>query len=214
MKASVVRSAAVGCLAGLGSVTSGCGPSGGEPTSCATEDQPVLLNEDVQGVRVGDIVEPYAGTYSGTLSYSDGESTGLAISVPLNSDEACHLSNVWQCRAKEVYCYSTTHVTTEDGVFSHDVMATLHDYIPDAVAAVVYDSVLSYSALAPAEWGETLTARLPIDVSRYDSPSLHFELDWPAQESPRSGKLVFSGYVRDTDLLDEVVVASLEFETD
>jgi len=209
MRSRHVGIASFCCVASLW--MTGCEVGDSEP--CYSNDQPVALDRVVHGALIDDIVGPYFGSYSGTLSYSDGESTEVTLSVPSREGEPCYLANVWQCRAKEVYCHTTTRITTEDGVFAHDNSATLSVDFPDVPSS---DSlpILGGFVLGPDQWGEALTERLPLDLTRYEATSLHFELDWRLDEPPRGGEVIFRGTLTGTDLRDEIVVASLAFEHD
>jgi hypothetical protein len=198
--------AALGALALL---LAGCDP---EPsTACHHEGDEVLPDDLVAGTRVGDLLEPFFGEYQGTLTWETGDQTALTLAVPYEADAPYQLGNVWQCDAREVYYYSRTHITTDDGAFDNEVSMSLGRRLPNSFGDL--NTVASFSAISDFEWQPSLGAKLGVNLERYSSSYLLFELDWPVTaRAPTGGLLRLRGTLAlDSKIQDTVQVATLSF---
>lgn len=207
-----------GALACLVVWVNACGPAPPEETPvgvCATEGAQHMPDEVIQGFRLGDILEPYFGDYSGTLKYGDGETTPFLLKVLPRPSEPYRLSNVYQCSARNLYAYVDTRFVTADGVFDHTIASSLNDKFPDAPSGALPWRVLSFTGFTTGLWGPALTARLPIDLTLYQTVEpayLLIDLNWSSGSTPESGLITFAGKLQNSGLRNEITVATLTFD--
>jgi hypothetical protein len=71
--------------------------------------------------------------------------------------------------------------------------------------------VLSFNGLSDWQWGDALEARVPVDMSRYESSYLHFTIDFPPGGAPETGVVLFRGTLNGTKLADQIAVATIAF---
>jgi hypothetical protein len=200
-------------LLALGLALAGCGPSQ-EGAVCRHEGEEVYPDESVESAtRVGDLLEPYFGRQQGTLSWATGSSTRVTFDFPYEAGAPYRLSNIYECEARNVGYQSNSHVTTEDGSFDDEIVAGFHVKFPAAPHGAEQETVIYLSALADWQWSSTLPERLGIDLERYESASVHFELDWPPETpAPSGGRLLFYGTLAlDSRTQDTVQVGTLSF---
>ncbi len=205
MSAGRRTKAALGVLALLW----GCGP---EPDAvCYHEGDEVLPDERVAGTRVGDLLEPYFGEFPATLRWEAGGETALSLAVRYEADAPYKLSNVWQCEARNVYYSSATHVTTDDGAFDNDVFISLDRRLPNS--GEDRETVASFSAISDFQFQPGLASRLGVDLERYSSSYVLFELDWPVTApAPTGGLLRLRGTLAlNSKTQDLIQVATLSF---
>lgn len=181
-------------------------------TACRHEGEEVLPDERVAGTRVGDLLEPFFGEFQGTLRWETGEQTGLTFAVPYEEGAPYKLSNVWECDARQVHYHSRTHITTDDGAFDSDVFMSVGRKLPNG--GEDRDTITSFSAFSDFQWQPSLGAKLGVNLERYSSSYLLFELDWPVTETaPRAGLIRLRGTLAvDPEIRDTIQVATLTFE--
>lgn len=202
-------------LLALGLALAGCGPTPSDDNAvCHREGEEVYPDESVAGAaRVGDLLEPYFGSQQGTLSWATGSTTRITFDFPYQAGAPYQLSNINRCEARVVYYYSDSHVTTDDGAFDDEITAGFSVTFRDLPRAGVPETVISFSGFVDWQWGSTLPERLGIDLERYESAFVLFELDWPpSAPAPSGGRLTFHGTLAlDSMTRDTIQVATLSF---
>jgi hypothetical protein len=186
----------------------GCGPEA--ESICSREGEEIFPDEELNGQRVGDWLESYFGEYEGTLSWAAGGETKLTLTVPYEPGTPYTLANVWRCEARHIHYDTHAHVASLDGAFDTDVNFALHRRMSLASGA---DLVTSFSGITDWQWQPALEAKLGVDLERYSSSYVHFELDWPATSAaPTGGILRLRGTLAlDPKIQDTIQVATLAF---
>ena len=196
-------------LGALALSLSGCGPDSSEV--CRHQNDEVSPDERVDGARVGDLLEPYFGEYPGTLGWSAGSDTAFSLVVRYEAGEPYVLGNISQCQARDVFYDSSAHVATADGAFDNDVNLSLHRKLPNGGRGP--ETVASFSAIPELLWQPELGSHLGVDLHRYSSSHLEFELNWPPTAAgPRDGLLLLRGTLALAGKTEDLVeVATLSF---
>lgn len=184
-----------------------------EDLTCYDDGDEVMPDEEIRGIRMGDLLEPYFGDYQGTLSWATGGDTAFTLSVPYEAGTPYRLSNVWQCDVRNVYYWSDSQVTTDDGAFDNEVSMSVGANLSDTGEGAVPDTVASFSALSDFQWQPGLPDKLGVALERYKSSYVLFELDWPpGAPGPSSGILRWRGtLLLDGKTSDTVQVGTLSF---
>jgi hypothetical protein len=178
--------------------------------ACVVEGQNVLPDDTIQGHRAGDVIERYFGDYRGTLNWSTGGVSAFNLSIWHETGQPYRLSNVYQCRARNLGSSSHARFSTDDGAFDNELRASIHGWFPGVTA--VTDRVAHFSTIYVPEWREMLASHLAVDPSRYEAPYLELELDWRSGFDPTAGGLSFHGVLKGSSLSDRIVVGRLAFE--
>lgn len=188
----------------------GCGPEA-EPV-CYREGDEIFPDEELNGQRVGDWLESYFGEFEGTLSWAAGGETKLTLSVPYEPGTPYKLYNVWRCEARNIHYDSRAHVASLDGAFDTDVGFALHRRMSHTSGATP-DFVTSFTAITDRQWQPAIETKLGVDLERYSSSYVLFELDWPVTSAaPSGGILRLRGSLAlDPKIQDTTQVATLSF---
>jgi hypothetical protein len=190
----------------------GCGPPP-EAGTCYTESDEVLPDDYVNGTRVGDLLEPYFGIHSGTLTWQTGTTTEFSLDVRYEAGSQYMLGNIHECEPKNVHYWSPAWLLSGDRAFDNEVMVGIGRHFPSAASGAIPRSVTSFNAFVDWQWNELLPERLGVNLQRYGSAYLLFELDWPFEmTSPTAGTLTFRGALADSpDISDDILVGTLTF---
>lgn len=172
-----------------------------------------MPDQELGGTRLGDLLEPYFGDYDGTLHWQTGTETTFSLSVPYEAGDPYHLYNVWECNARNVGYWSKAHVTTQDGAFDNDVDVSVNAKLPDAPDGAAPSQVTAFSGLADFQWRPGVVEKLSVNLERFQSSLLLFDLDWaPGTPRPTSGVLLFEGVqALDGKTTDTIQVGTLTF---
>lgn len=183
-----------------------------ETEDCVANLDAVLPDDVVHGTRVGDILEPYFGTYSGRVSFSGGEST-FTFSVAYHEGDPFRLWDVRDCRAYSVDYFPEVRLVTADGAIDREVATTMLGPFPDPPPPLRRPSVLLTGWETAESWGAELLTRLTVSLDDYEHRFLGFRVDWPLDSAPQGAELIFKGTRRDSGLVDEVVVGTFVFDS-
>jgi hypothetical protein len=183
-------------------------PSSG---SCVHVAQEIDPDERIAGVRAGDVLEPYFGTQTGVLRWEAGAETALTLEVMYEPGTPYHLGNVSRCEARAVYYHAHAQVTTDDSAFDDELSLIVDNALPGV--EVMPETVLYFSAFSDWQWSPNVAEHLGVELERYSSSYLVFEVDWPpSAAAPRGGRVMLRGTLTDLpEVSDWVQVARLSF---
>jgi hypothetical protein len=187
-----------------------CGPA--EPERY-TEGELLSADSSVRGYVLHDLLASYFDRYQGTLTWRNGDTTVFSLDLLEEPGAEYVLTNLYDGQPRNVGYWSPARVATADGALDNDLAVAVRAVFPDAALLMQLDSVVDFSALPDFDWNAGLLARLPIDLSRYDSASLAFNIEWPpGTPAPTSGRVDFGGSLRAAPQFgDSVQVATIEF---
>jgi hypothetical protein len=174
---------------------------------CA-QQVPLAPGETIAGQDPQTLLDPFFGSWHGTLAWADGAAprqTQLTLTVSQNPNQPLYRASC----PDSVYTYPTVSIVTDDGALDATISAIASSESPQ-IPNYQVASGLSLDGIPDWQWNGTVADRI-LGLDRYTDPLLVLDLglkwNW-AESKPVSGILNFTGTSLATGKLESFAIGA------